>query len=229
MAVLLYDLATADDRRLSPFCWRTRMALAHKQIAHETVAVSFTGIRGIGDGSYRRVPVVCDEGYWIDESSAIADRLEATRSNAPSLFGGSAGRALSVFVDAWATRLMMPIGRIVVPDIHKLVAAEDHPYFEQSRRTWLGTNYDAMRAQRGEDLERIRRALAPVRSIVAAQPFIGGETPLYADYQVFGLFQWARTTCDVALIERDDPMHPWLERCLDLYDGLGRSCPAYDW
>jgi hypothetical protein len=29
MAIVLYDLAAAEaDRRFSPFCWRTRLALA---------------------------------------------------------------------------------------------------------------------------------------------------------------------------------------------------------
>ncbi len=31
MAITMYDLAGADpNRRFSPFCWRTKMALAHK-------------------------------------------------------------------------------------------------------------------------------------------------------------------------------------------------------
>jgi hypothetical protein len=31
MSITLYDLASAEaDRRFSPFCWRTHMALAHK-------------------------------------------------------------------------------------------------------------------------------------------------------------------------------------------------------
>jgi len=31
MTITLYDLAGAEaERRFSPFCWRTKMALAHK-------------------------------------------------------------------------------------------------------------------------------------------------------------------------------------------------------
>jgi len=30
MTIVLHDLTGADDRRFSPNCWRTRMALAHK-------------------------------------------------------------------------------------------------------------------------------------------------------------------------------------------------------
>ena len=38
MTFRLYDLAGADpDRRFSPYCWRTRLALAHKELPVETV------------------------------------------------------------------------------------------------------------------------------------------------------------------------------------------------
>ena len=38
MVLKLYDLAAADpDRRFSPFCWRTKMALAHKELEVETI------------------------------------------------------------------------------------------------------------------------------------------------------------------------------------------------
>ena len=43
MTITLYDLAGAEaDRRFSPFCWRIRMALAHKELPVETVAWRFT-------------------------------------------------------------------------------------------------------------------------------------------------------------------------------------------
>ena len=38
MTIRLYDLAGAEaERRFSPFCWRARMALAHKGLDVETV------------------------------------------------------------------------------------------------------------------------------------------------------------------------------------------------
>jgi len=43
MPIVLYDLAGAEpDRRFSPFCWRTKMALAHKGLEAETVPWRFT-------------------------------------------------------------------------------------------------------------------------------------------------------------------------------------------
>ena len=43
MAITLYDLCGAEsDRRFSPFCWRIKMALAHKGLVVETVPWRFT-------------------------------------------------------------------------------------------------------------------------------------------------------------------------------------------
>lgn len=228
MTVTLYDLASADDRRFSPFCWRARMALAHKGIEHTTVGVGFRAIRRIADGQFRRVPVLDLDGTWIDDSGRIAEALEA-RVPEPPLYPTPAVRSLARFVDAWVAGLLEPIGRIVVPDINERVLAEDHPYFEDSRQRWLGMSFEAMREGRERDVETVRAALEPVRAMVREQPFLAGDLPTYPDYQVFGLFQWARTICPVALLARDDPVRDWLDRCLDLHAAVGRTSPSYDW
>jgi len=38
----------------------------------------------------------------------------------------------------------------------------------------------------------------------------------------FGAFQWARVTSPLQLLAPDDVVSTWLNRCLDLYDGMGR-------
>ena len=52
---------------------------------------------------------------------------------------------------------------------------------------------------------------------------LGGETPSYADYVVFGSLQWPRCASRFELLEADDPIAEWRERMLDLFDGLGRK------
>jgi glutathione S-transferase len=42
MVLKLYDLAAADEeRRFSPYCWRIKMALAHKELKVETIPWRF--------------------------------------------------------------------------------------------------------------------------------------------------------------------------------------------
>ena len=54
---ILYDLAGAqDDRRFSPYCWRTRMALAHKGLSVDTVPWRFTTKRRSRFPARRKFP-----------------------------------------------------------------------------------------------------------------------------------------------------------------------------
>ena len=54
-----------------------------------------------------------------------------------------------------------------------------------------------------------------------------GGSPAYADYLVFGAFQWARAISDLEVLAAGDPIGAWRGRMLDLFDGLARRAPAY--
>ena len=58
------------------------------------------------------------------------------------------------------------------------------------------------------------------------QPFIGGASPLYCDYIVFGAFQWVRVMSPYRMLAEGDVVEQWFERCLDLHGGLARAVPA---
>ena len=94
MAIKVYDLCGADDRRFSPFCWRIRMALAHKGLDAEFEATHFTEKDKIAFADSKTVPVIVDGETAMNESWDIADYLENNYPEKPSLFGGDAGRAL---------------------------------------------------------------------------------------------------------------------------------------
>src|ERR1044071_2431378 len=100
---VLFDLAGAeDDRRFSPDCWRTKMALAHKGLEVETVPWRFTEKDVIAFSGQDRVPVLVDDGHVVADSWQIAVSLEDTYPDRPPLFGGEGGRAVSRFVNSWA-------------------------------------------------------------------------------------------------------------------------------
>ena len=61
MAIKMYDLCGAEaERRFSPFCWRARMALAHKGLDVETVPWRFTEKDKLPTPNAGRVPVIYD-------------------------------------------------------------------------------------------------------------------------------------------------------------------------
>jgi glutathione S-transferase len=66
-----------------------------------------------------------------------------------------------------------------------------------------------------------------MRQTLKAQPYLGGDAPNYADYIVFGGFQWARVTSPFRLLEQDDPIYAWREKLLDAFDGMARRSPGY--
>lgn len=228
MTIVLYDLVGRDDRRFSPHCWRTRMALAHKGLAYEARPTRFTDIPKIGDGSVKTVPAIEDGGRLIVDSWAIARHLEEAYPDRPSLFGGPGGEALSRFVQSWCVAVLHAgIAGLIVADIWQHLLPEDRDYFRSSRERRFGRPLEEVQAGREQRVEGFRNALQPLRMTLKDAPFLGGEQPLYADYLVFGGFQWARTVSPFRLLSDDDPINAWFERCLDLHGGIGRAAQGY--
>src|SRR3954454_21188789 len=98
MPVVMYDLAGADPAlRFSPYCWRTKMALAHKGLAVETIPWRFTEKEALAFSGQARVPVIRDGETVVFDSWVIAEYLERTYPDRPSLFGGDMGRAHARF------------------------------------------------------------------------------------------------------------------------------------
>ena len=225
MTVTMYDLAGADPAlRFSPFCWRAKLALAHKGLVVETLPWRFTEKDRLGFSGQGRVPVIVDGDRVVADSWAIAEYLEDSYSDRPSLFGGPGGRAHARFINAWADATLHPVlARLVVRDIIDVLAPQDRDYFRASRERALGATLEAVVEGREQRLEAWRAALAPVRLVLRAQPFLGGEGPSYADYILFGSLQWPRCVSSFALLASDDPVAGWFARVGALYGGLGAA------
>ena len=223
-ALRLFDLAGADDNlRFSPNCWRTRLALAHKGLTVETIAWRFTEKDAIAQSGQGKVPVLVDGDKWLHESWDIAEYLEDSYPDGPSLFGCAQGRATARFINQWSSEVLHPaVARVVVPDIPAVLHEKDRDYFRTTREAAFGRSFEALAAERDEALAALDRTLAVLRSVLAKQAFIAGAAPAYADHAVFGAFQWARVISPVKLTP-DGPVSTWVDRMLDAYDGLARS------
>jgi len=224
----LYDLAGADPaRRFSPYCWRTKMALRHKGLDFETVPWRFTEKEVIAFSGQGTVPVFVDGERTVRDSWAIANYLEDTYPDRPSLFGADAARDVTRFVNSWAdTVLLGAILRVVLMDIYARIDEKDKGYFRESREKRFGMKLEDFAADAAGSLAALRNTLQPVRTTLGAQPWLGGEAPRYADYIVFGCLQWARCISPVELLAADDPVAQWRGRLLDLYGGFARQSPA---
>lgn len=229
MAIVLYDLAGAEeDRRFSPFCWRSRMALAHKGLAVETRPWRFTDKAAIAFSGQGKVPVLVDGDRSVVDSWTIAEYLDEAYPDRPPLMAGPGERALSRFVASWADTVLNPaLLRLLALDIHGHLDPGDQAYFRETREARFGTTLEALCADREARLPGIRDTLAPLRRTLEAQPYLHGAAPGYADYIVFGAFQWARCISPLKLLAPEDPVAAWRRRLLDAFDGLAAAARGY--
>lgn len=222
MTLRLYDLAGAEpERRFSPYCWRTRLALAHKNLDVETIPWRFTEKEKIAPSGQGLVPVLVDGDRWVADSWAIANYLEDTYPDRPSLFGGDTARTLTRYFSNYADSLVPAMFPFIALDILHRVAEQDRIYFRESREKRVGKTLEEFVADRENKLPAFRASLGPLRTTFKSQLFLGGDQPLYADYAVFGPFQWARCISPFVLLEPDDPVKAWRDRLLDHFGGLG--------
>jgi len=227
MARQLFELAGSDPCRLfSPYCWRTRMALMHKGLDFESVPWRFSDRDAIRQYNAEKVPVLIDGDKSVADSWAIAVYLEETYPDRPSLFGGEGGRAMARFFNNWSDVSVGQISPYIISDIHAQLDPGDQDYFRKTREKNMGKPLEVATAGREARLDDLRRWLHPLRMTLRAQPYLGGAAPNYADYIVFGPFQWARVTSAFEILKPDDLIYVWRERMLDLFDGMARRAPV---
>lgn len=229
MTIALYDLVGRDaERPFSPHCWKVRMALAHKGLPFHAVPVRFEEIAAVEGGGGRTLPVIRDGDRVVQDSFAIAEYLDESYPDRPALFGEPGGRGLARFVESWSQRTIHPaIVATCILDIHAAQDESNAEWFRTKREASFGKSLEAVQSGRSpERLAAFRASLEPLRAVLKRQPFIAGEAPMFADYIVFGAFQWARVVSSFALLESQDPVASWFGRCLDLHDGAGRAVPA---
>lgn len=229
MPILMYDLAGAqDERRISPFCWRVRLALAHKGLAVETRPWRLVEKDAIKTAGVTTVPVIVDGSRTIGDSWAIAEYLEQAYPDRPALFADPQSRTLTRMIHHWTEQLHRLLLPLILREVLAHIDDRDGVYFRTSREQAFGKPLEAVIDESPAAFQRFDRALAPLRNLLRENPHVCGSAPAYADYIVFGMFQWARA-CSTHVLTRgdDDPVRAWLGRIAGLYGGLAASAPGY--
>ena len=229
MTLKLFELVGTDETRpFSPYCWRIRMALAHKGLSAESIPWCFTDKSAIAPHRSEKVPVLLDGETSVVDSWVIANYLEDTYPDRPSLFGGEGGRAVGRMLNWWGDiAIVGGLFPLIGADIHGHLKPEDADYFRRTREARIGKSLEDAMAGRDKSVEGFRRSLDPMRLTLKTQPYLGGDAPNYADYIVFGGFQWARVVSPFKLLAENDPIYAWREKLLDAFDGMARQSPGY--
>lgn len=230
MTLKLFELVGTDAARpFSPFCWRTRMALAHKGLTAQSIPWCFTEKDAIAPHKSDKVPVLIDGETGVADSWTIANYLEDSYPDRPSLFGGAGGRAMGRMMNWWGdVTVVGGMFPMIVADIPQHLKPVDAAYFRKSREARFGKPLEEVVASRDKSVEGFRRALDPMRLTLKTQAYLGGDTPNYADYIVFGPFQWARVVSSFKLLAENDPVYAWREKMLDAFEGMARKSPGFE-
>ena len=223
--ITLYDLVFAGDRRPSPPCWRTKLALKHKGLDWRDEPTGFIEKEKIAFAKSTTVPVIHDGAKVIKDSWAIAEHLEANYAGRP-LFPNDPMHSYARFVNGWTDlSINAAIFPLIAGDLVERVRPEDKAYIIETRSKRIGTtDFAGFQAKaREKGVVAVRAALEPARRVLTGQKFLSGEAPAYPDYILFGTFMWSRIVSPLELLDKDDVVHAWRERMLDLFDGLGRK------
>ncbi|SVA60487.1 uncharacterized protein METZ01_LOCUS113341, partial [marine metagenome] len=174
--IKMYDLAGADEnRRFSPYCWRIRMALAHKGLDVECMPWRFTEKDKIKFSGQERVPVLMDGNNTVADSWEIAKYLENAYPDSPSL---KLEHGEVLFIKFWTETVLHPeMLQLLVLDIHDNLRPEDQSYFRESREKMLGRPLEEVVANRQDRLPRLQKLLTALRSTLSKQEYLSGETP----------------------------------------------------
>lgn len=221
--ITLYDLQLSTGATISPFVWATKYALAHKGFDIDIVPGGFTGIMDRTGGKTERLPAIVDDGEWVLDSWGVVEYLDAKYPDRPMLIPHPGIATLTRFLDTWLWGTATgPWMFSYCQDYRDLSLPQDHEYVTSSREMMLGRTLEEIQAGRPDRLPAVSAALEPLRKSLREAKWLGGDEPNYADYRVLGNFLFTASVAKTPALAEDDPLRDWLERCFDLFGGLGR-------
>lgn len=232
MALIFHERVGLEGRRISPFSWRIRYAMAHKGLQPTVVPTRFADVERIRKLSGQHfVPIIEHDETVVHDSWAIACYLEDRFPDGPSLFGGAAGRGVARLVNIWSdTVLAVTLRRQVYADFIWCIDPDDRAYFRSSREKALGMTLEEYSADSGQSVSAFVEAAGPLERTLSEQPFLAGEAPAYVDYVIFSVFQWARIGSPRDVLGdavKLDAVREWRARMVALYEGLGDRFAGY--
>jgi glutathione S-transferase len=207
----LYDLVGKNDLRFSPFCWRTKAALAYKKIPYTNIPVRYVDKDKIAFSGQGAVPVIRDNGKGVHDSWNIACYLEEKQPE-PRLFPGLGLKEACRLFNLYADRTVNPaIARLIVPDIYAIVDPDDREYFRTTREQRLGMTFEQIIAKRAEYRAGLQSVLADLEATLAGQDYLFGLLT-YTDFCLFGSLKWLTVVSKEAFFDSTPSLRAWWER-----------------
>ena len=247
--IKLYDLAPSSNltRYYSPTAWKTRLGLLHKGVSFETIPIDFLQLRRdiatrSGHPNITIPAIELDDGRFIYDSFRIAEWLEETYPDAPSLFTGDGQSSRMANPDhvntgkSYARLIDLGLGASVsewavwydlfFPQLDSLITGDElRAYFTSDDR--LGPQgYQKLLARDYQELKRrAKMNVQPLVQLLNERPgeYFQGQYPGQVDYIIFGRYAFCRML-DVPLTkeiwnDQGEELNKWIDRISNLYDG----------
>ncbi|MEO1719710.1 MAG: glutathione S-transferase family protein [Pseudomonadota bacterium] len=229
MTIQMYDLCGTDDTvRFSPYCWRTRMALKHKDLAFEALPWRFTEKATLEMSGQGRVPVIVDGEKVVSDSWAIALYLDETYPDRPTLMRDASARAAAQTLQGWTnTAIFRALVPINAKRVHDIIGPEDQAYFRQTREAALKGRLEDICSDdaRADAMKLLGSTLKVIEPTLTDHAFLGGDEPLYGDHIVFGTLMWPHAIDASFAMDGDTAVASWFDRMSGLYGDHARAHP----
>ncbi|KAJ3073764.1 hypothetical protein HDU98_000755 [Podochytrium sp. JEL0797] len=246
---------TATDQHFygGPNGWKTHLSLLHKDIpveiepvTHHDLKFKLTQERG---GQRTTSPAVeLEDGSLLCGAFAIAEHLEKTYPERPSLFSGSksshpdavqAGKAYARMMDLglgdsdsqWAVWLELALPSMA----DRVTPGPNRDYFTSDAK-WGPNGFQNMisSATPAETLARAKWNVWPIVQALKERPgeFLQGQEPGFVDYVVFGRYAMCRNCCPglakQAWEDQGEEIGLWVERIVSRYPSIRAHLRAYE-
>jgi glutathione S-transferase len=220
MTTFLYELSAENPEiKFSPHCWKAHLALVYKGIEFESIPVSFGQIKEkLSFVDYSLLPVLKGGDVVITDSWNIANYLEETYPDTPSLFSNESSKALAESINGWcdttAASCIRPLNWMA---IYQRISKKDQQYFRESREAKVGMTLEEFTANPERSLVALDEALNRLREILKKSAYIGGNQLSYADLCLMATFMWLDCVRDIQFLEKSDSIYHWYHRMLEKF------------
>jgi glutathione S-transferase len=221
MTIKAYELAAKDEELMfSPFCWRTRMSLLHKQLDFELIPWHFSDKSGTASQDFSRVPVINDNGIWKNESLDIAKYLDNEYSSEKPLIDGNQGLSQVHLVESIInTQIFAAAVPIAVYQVYLAIGDNCKTYFRESREKLFGKPLEELNVEPEIAKANLAKALVVFDKTFERSKFLGGDSPNYSDYVLFGVLKWMDIVSRYDPLPQDTATTQWFKNLSQMYDG----------
>lgn len=202
--IILFDLASKDGNKCWSYNpWKTRLVLAHKQLAYTTEFLDYPDIKTrlaphLPDATqdYTIPTIQYTDGRYIMDSKAIARALEQDHPEPPLHLDDSDSPYLAQLERHLEERLMPTLRPLFVPLVPQhLLREASLDYFRRTREQALGMTLNEFAAREGRDFSKAAPHLRTVSGWLREKddgPYFMGATVSYVDFVWAGILLFAR-------------------------------------